>query len=238
MTHLNPEIFETPNTPENAKLLNWLFECHTTGCRWRTAHRTQAIAERERERHRSVSCPYVPTLKDESVTAGKQVIERMWDKLDVATARILDHKGGKQPLDEYQLDDHQLTLEQGRAQGIAACILIMSHPFFEDTSAIARWAVKRYKMAAGEIEVMPTPGINGYNPTVIISPTTPVKQPARGGTPRKRTQAAVKPVPQSDIETLEGGIEAGFTDEALLRVVKTATPELLAELRQRVKPLR
>jgi len=226
------EIFLTPrDDPANAKLLDWIFDCSAQGCAWRTAHRTKAIAEKERDRHKNISCPYEMKGIEGRMPLGKQFIEKLWDELDEVTKYLMEN------IDFSSTDKvTEYTLKKGQARGLAIAIQLASNPFFNTPKEVAAWAVKRYRMYTGEREAEPTPGVRGYNPSHIIAAGAPKIETTKRTI--RKASASKAPPNSSEIETLEGGIEAGFDDATLMRIVKSATPELLAELRQKVKVVR
>jgi len=165
-----PEIFPTVNQPDHEHHLDWTFECGAHGCTWVTFHRSQQGAQAERERHHDNGlCPYteVRRILDEEgrlMPAGQSIIEKMWEELDKVTKAIMEQRPRfkNDEMTDPELEGYFKL--QGQAQGLAIAIQIMSVPHFEDVTAVAKWAHKRYKMNVGDIDFMDTPGCQGYNP--------------------------------------------------------------------------
>lgn len=218
-----PDVY--PKDPEVAAdrlLLPWIFECSNFNCTWRTAHKDSASAYRERDRHFHNSCPYI---KENTVPPGKSIIEKMWDELDVITKELIDTKANP-PED---LDKVEFAKTQGKGQGLAMGIFLMSQPHFADVGAVAKWAGRRYKMNAGTMEHIDTPGCEGFNPMPLPAQTEAVKRP-RG------VKAAPDIADFTDQQTklLTNGLNAGLPYGALAKLGK-CTEAQVKEFERRLK---
>ncbi|QAX94676.1 hypothetical protein SEA_HARAMBE_70 [Gordonia phage Harambe] len=180
-----PEIFPTVNQPDHEHHLDWTFECGAHGCTWVTYHRSNAGAQAERERHHdNGTCPYTEVrriLDNEGrlMPAGASIIEKIWDQLDRVTKSIMEQRPRfkNDEMTEPELEGYFKL--QGQAQGLAHAIHLLSVPHFEDVTAVSKWALKRYRMNAGDIEFMDTPGCKGYNPMPL--PSREVGKPKKVG---------------------------------------------------------
>ncbi len=222
-----PEIYPTLNQPDHDKHLDWTFECAEPGCRWMTYHRKQDSAYRERERHHENDlCPYTETILVLSdggklVPIGKSIIEKYWEALDEVTKYLIENKDTDPETADYPSAEYYTA--KGKAQGIALCIQIISVPHFEDVAAVSRWALKRYKMNANQIEFMDTPGCKGYNP---MPPDTVTATPGRrrAPAPAKAPTVVTKQLSDEDREHLLGMVAQKVPVAAILGMLKI-TPE-------------
>lgn len=168
-----PEIFPTVNQPDHAEHLDWTFACGVTGCQWVTYHQTERGARGERDRHHyNETCPY--TRSESHMARGKNIISKLWDRLDACTKNIMESKAHFSEYNDDQLEGYYRVC--GEATGLAVAIYELSVPHFEDPKAVSRWAVQRLKMANGEREFEDTPGVDGYNPMPASTPRAEPKK--------------------------------------------------------------
>jgi hypothetical protein len=220
-----PDVYpKDPAVAADAALLPWIFECPNYNCTWRTAHKDAESAHKERERHLRSSCPY---LKENTVPPGKSIIEKMWDELDVCTKHLIDNK----PTDE--VEDMETLREyatmRGKGQGLAVGIFLMSQPHFADVTAVAKWAGRRYKMQAGTMEHIDTPGCEGFNPMPLPAQTDAVKKP-RG----VKAAPDVADMTDQQVKLLTNGLNAGLPYSALAKLAKCSEPQV-KEFERRLK---
>ncbi|AUV60675.1 hypothetical protein HOS75_gp055 [Gordonia phage SteveFrench] len=165
-----PEIYPTLNQPDHEHHLDYTFECGAPGCRWMTYHRSAEGARAEKQRHHdNDQCPYLGpayTFNEEGglMARGPSILEKMWDELDHVTKAIMEQRP-RFKNDEMTPDELEGYFKlQGQAMGLAIAIQLMSVPHFDDVAAVSKWSLKRYRMNAGQIDFMDTPGCQGYNP--------------------------------------------------------------------------
>ena len=140
-----PEIYPV----EIAGKLPVCFECGIPGCSWRTYHKDRASADKERQRHAINTCPM-------ELQIDMSIISELWDEVDNVVTYLRATDDPK--------DSPDYLKAQGKAQGVAIAIYLMSRPHFPDAQAVAKHAGLRFKARIAEQPMPETPGVNGHNP--------------------------------------------------------------------------
>ncbi|AKJ72500.1 hypothetical protein GMA7_63 [Gordonia phage GMA7] len=234
-----PEIFPTANQPDHESHLDWTYACGDPHCVWTTYHKTKSGAESERERHHENDlCPYTETrmlLADGGgfMPVGPSIIEKYWLELDRVTKALMDQRP-RFKNDEMSPEELEGYFKlQGQAQGIAIALQIISEPHFEDVTAVSKWSLKRYRMSKGEIDFMPTPGVQGHNP--MPEPTKVQPKATRKSSPIKRGPKAdpktgkFRAMSNEDREHLKGMIEQGLPDAVIQGMLKISEEQFETE---------
>lgn len=154
---------------------------------------------------------------------GKSIIEKMWDELDVITKELIDNKP------EDFATNVEFAKLQGKGQGLAMGIFLMSQPHFADVKAVAKWSGRRYKMHAGTAEHIDTPGCEGFNPLPLPVQTDAVKKP-RG----VKAAPDVSDFTDAQVKLLTNGLNAGLPYGALAKLGK-CTEAQVKEFERRLK---
>lgn len=210
-THEWPEVYprDERDAAENRKLIPrdaaqypWIFKCGHPDCHWTTAHKTQEGAHRERTRHQAESCPLTGNVRGGTGSMAS-ITTKIWEHLDAATVVVMEGK----PADNADPSDWEKFYKaQGNARGLSMAIFELTTPEFEDSTAVVKHAVKRYKAAKAGEELPPTPGINtGTN--------SPHLNRERDSQTRKTAQAAARKAPADAVST---GPTAGQTSTATI----------------------
>ena len=147
---------------------------------------------------------------------GKSIIEQTWDLLDETLAKI---KASDPSEVAYW------TELKGQAVGIAEVLAIMAGPWFPDRKSVTKEAVKRYKIAQGEIPFEQTPGYH-YNPAPPGTPY-PVARPAN---PQKKPVQSKKEATLSDeiVRKIKSALAADMPPEALAHAYKVTVQQVLS----------
>lgn len=98
------------------------------------------IREQERavENGHSVSC------------AGKSIIERLQDQLDLCIYTLMTDWVGRPPTTEEEREEYLLL--KGRAQGLTEALTIFDNPYYPDQNRIKNEAMLRYEARVAEEE--------------------------------------------------------------------------------------
>jgi hypothetical protein len=144
-------------------------------------------------------------------------MQQLWDRLDELTAQRMDAAAGR-----IQLDSEDELLVRGESRGVAYALSIIVKPHFDSPTAILKHAIKRYKIARGELPSEITPG---YDSGFLPPPgddkyaTTKAAPAAKKATPRKAAAASstkstpLKITPEQ-VNTIKMGLTAGIFSEA------------------------
>lgn len=84
-------------------------------------------------------------------TAGKTLTSQLWELLDDSTNRFMGI-----PKEDRQTPD--ALKAAGEARGLSKAIHVMCQPHYEDSTAVAKHAVKRFKASVAGEDMPPTPG--------------------------------------------------------------------------------
>lgn len=74
-----------------------------------------------------------------AATAGKSLIERMWELLDGTMSELLG------PLREWGPNDTKVSEARGRAYGIAQCLALMTDPIHANVDDVRERAMERWR---------------------------------------------------------------------------------------------
>ncbi|AKJ71865.1 hypothetical protein TIN4_68 [Tsukamurella phage TIN4] len=217
--------------------VGWMFTCGDPQCEWESNHRSEKAAWTAHDKH-GANCPYKEE-KGEPMPAGPSLIEQNWIELDRVTKAIMDqrakYKDGSMTPEEIE-GFHKL---QGQAQGLAMAIQIISVPHFEDVPAVSKWALKRYRMNAGEIDFMDTPGCGGYNPMPLPMREAEKPAPKRAAKPARGPKADPKTgkfraFGSDEREHLRNMLKKGIPDMAIQSMFKLTDEQFEHEKAQLV----
>lgn len=84
------------------------------------------------------------------MTAGKSILEMLWERLDAAFERLVADgepvmsKGEGDAAEEYQAYGEQ----RGRCQGLAEAIAVLTNPYAPDLPAVKAEAQRRHEATA------------------------------------------------------------------------------------------
>lgn len=214
-----------------------VYACSMQSCFYRTAHKTDAEAAADQQRHDSSGdCPatggmtYLLEEVDErgqrysAVHMGKSIAEQLWDELD-------------NNLDYLMLGDAEQEYWKVRCGGIAFGIQLMLSHYYPEVDDVTREAVKRHSIRQGKREFEPTPGYK-YNPPPVGSPAY-TKSLKKMGTdtpkkPKGNAEQLAKPTVSLDDETdakIRNALKTGLFEDKDLAETFSVTEEYIRNLR-------
>lgn len=155
-----PEIYPTEDGDPNH--LPWEFKCSVIDCTWQTYHHSQESANKEKERHRQITCPY-----DGGIYMGDNLHEKMWNLLDKSTREVMEMAAARKTGTEPTTPEEDATFNElrGATRAYSEAVRVLASPAYEAANLDpAKHAVARYRANQRGEEMPQTPGINGYNP--------------------------------------------------------------------------
>ncbi len=140
-------LWHRNNRCTREQLFPWRAEHEVGHCNWGSVFYTRAEAEHALATHQ---CKQTYQRMN-----GMSIAEQYWVELD----RVIDKikKGGRNADPEAY---HKL---QGRAGGLAYCIVKACEPYYDAEVDVSKEALRRWKMRNGKMDWEPTPGYQ-YNP--------------------------------------------------------------------------
>ena len=211
-------VYLRSETTTDALKHPYIFSCDTLLCDHTTAHKSQEDAEQMQDTHK---CPrltkrsWILTETDEKgqpytkITYGKSLAESLWDDLDRTVEDI--RKGSD--------SEHN----KGLALGLAIAVQKMCKPYYADTNAVLKQAMRRYRMKIGEIDWEPTMGYS-YNPP---PPGSVIREREEAKQPRPPAKPDIS---DEDKATMKSALESGIIQIAELAKMYNLTEGQVQEI--------
>jgi hypothetical protein len=78
------------------------------------------------------------------VTAGKSILEMLWESLDAAYERLVADDIGGPPDDGWPDEWREYGEQRGRCQGLAEAIAVLTNPYAPDLPAVKTEVKRRH----------------------------------------------------------------------------------------------
>lgn len=210
---------ETRRWTGTADSARWPFAvtCSQIGCYFTVCCATPEEGEEILIKHEAEGpCPFGGREASKGMPVGKSLREKQWEMLD----SVVDAAMAARQRSDSVGEQNEL---RGEIRGIAKCIYLMDHPYWESPEAVLKEASERLKMRKGEIPKRATPGCEiPHSVEILGAKTRVVKQdPPQTVHPLDKQIAALDDVVLARILK---GLKAGMEPDFLADINSVALP--------------